>query len=1288
MFRHAALCCLCGGSFWRLAKGGFLSAIHAINRNRSFLLLGGMVAAWAAPVSAVVLWSDLGATLAHETGAGSDILGGALKRDDSSTNTLYFKFHVDPLSDAGTEEYFAAFQLYGGNAERLGVGNSLKAWAYSAFNTTTNGEFNKVFGDLDLRSSQPESSSPGVFLPYELPRRGIERTIVFKVQFVAGGEDQVTVWLNPDLAPGATEAGQPENLTTTFNANASFNEIHLRHGGGGGGWTFSDLEIATAFGDFVSPGSTEPVDATSGGGGGGLALTFRSWQREQGLPQNSVRALAQTCDGYLWIGSDDGVVRFDGVRFVSFGLREGLRSGPVQKLFEDSYGALWIGTADSGLTRWADGQFTTFTARDGLPAESVTSLSEDGEGRLWVGTQAGLAVWQDGRFATPGVAEQFNGKPITVLFKNRQGVLWLGATGAGVFRLQQGRFVALADTSVEGLLRDPHCLLEDKAGRIWVGAGDDFVLCREGDQWRRYRIPRHLARPFVSALVEEPDGTVWAGSVSEGLLQFKEGKLTAINASSGLLDNSVESLLVDREGSLWVGTGAGLTRLRRSNLLVFGQSEGLGYGPVQGLAEVAPGVIWAAKPGDGLYRWEGRNFSRLTATGLSRRYPDVISLLTARDGNCWMSGAGGLWRFKDPRYAPGEAEMAAAAGLNVIALAEDRDGGVWAGTREGQVWRLRRGEWMVQTNYLQSHAITAILHDSDGTMWIGTGGDGLYRYQKGSRDHFEKGGGLLSDWIRTVYLDAQGTLWIGTVGGGLSRWRHEQVTTFTTREGLPDNTISQILEDDTGRLWLGSNRGIACLSKREVDELVAGKTTVLYPQVYGRVEGMPSEECSGGYYPAGLKTKSGWLCFSTLKGIVVVNPRSQRPEAPLPAVVLEETLVDGVAADTLSSAPSPTRPPAPGSTDGKMGVVASANGNRTKPKASLVPHSASAEGQDRFVPPAVPVLKIAPGKHRLEFHYTGINLSAPERLRFRYRLEPLDADWVEAGARRTAFYSYVPPGEYQFRVIACNSGGAWNEAGASLLLIVLPHFWQARWFLGLASLGLLVSVAGSVRILEKRKHQRRLKLLEQERALEHERARIAQDLHDDLGSSLTRISLLSDLARADKDNPGQVEAHARKISQSAGQTVRALEEIVWALRPGSDSLQSLVEYIAHFANELFEGDSARCRLDLPQDLPTRSLPPEVRHNIFLVVKEALTNALKHAHAREVQVQAQASARTLTIVVQDDGRGFDAQALAPTPGKRHGLGNMRRRAEDMGGTLVVNSARGTGTTVKLTVNFPP
>ncbi len=248
---------------------------------------------------------------------------------------------------------------------------------------------------------------------------------------------------------------------------------------------------------------------------------------------------------------------------------------------------------------------------------------------------------------------------------------------------------------------------------------------------------------------------------------------------------------------------------------------------------------------------------------------------------------------------------------------------------------------------------------------------------------------------------------------------------------------------------------------------------------------------------------------------------------------------------------------------------------------------------------------------------------------------------------------------------------------------IVPHFWQRWWFISLMALGLLVWVGASVRVIEKRRFRVQLQRAEQERALERERARIAQDLHDDLGSTLTRLSLLSGLIRADKDNPEQVEAHAGKLAESADQTVRALEEIVWAVRPGSDTLQSLVEYIAHFANELFEGNATHCRLDLPHDLPTRPLPPDVRHNIFLIVKEALTNALKHAGAGEVRVLAKVTANTLELSVQDDGKGFDP---GPAEGRRNGLGNMRRRAEAIGGRLELQSAPGTGTTVKLLVNL--
>jgi signal transduction histidine kinase/ligand-binding sensor domain-containing protein len=1205
----------------------------------------GVILCASASCPADIIWSDLGATLAHETGPGADILNGSLKRDESAKDTLYFKFRVNPISDAGTEPYFAAFELYEGDTERLAVGNALNAWAYGAFNVfeagKTNfnifetGKTNNLTTDygIDLNSSKPTSAGNGGLFEYELPRTGIERTIVFKVQYVPGGKDLVTVWLDPDLGPGATESSQMTNLTTKFAANASFNQIRLRHGGRGDGWKFSEMAVATSFSDFVLDESgMKSGNAGLTIGRGQWPFTFQVWQRKQGLPQNFVRALAQTKDGYLWVGSegsDAGVSRFDGARFVSFGLPEGFQAGPVQTLLGDGQGALWIGSVGRGLGRWQNGKFTAFTKQDGLPSDSVNALAEDSAGRIWVGTEAGLAVWQHGHLDAFSAAGLPAGKPIAALFSNRRRTLWIGVKGAGVFILRGTQLEQVHDPAFDNLLQDPHCLLVDEEGRLWVGAGEDSVLYREEEQWRLFRLPRHLAGHYVCALAEDPDGSVWAGSVSDGLFQFKHGKLMAVNASSGLSDNLVEALLVDRDGRLWVGTHEGLNRLQPKNLSVISYHEGLGHGAVQGLAEVTPGVIWAGKTSEGLYQWDGRYFRSLPATGLSEGDGQAGALLLAKDGSCWMGGARGLLQFKDVGGVESLQGSPALTNLDVCSLAQHMDGRLWAGTRQGKLFCQEDGQWLNRSNGPPVHAITALAPMRDGSIWVGTAGDGLFSVSGNADGAWTKRSGLLSDWIRTLYLDSEGTLWIGTGGGGLSRLKEGQSATFTTREGLPENTVSQILEDDAGNLWLGGDRGIVCASKRELEDLAAHKKAAVYPRVYGYTEGMLSEECISGVFPIGLRTKSGLLWFPTQDGIVVADPHHQTMNIPAPAVVLEETLVDGV------------------------------------------PHAAES-------------LRLAPGKHRLEYRYTGFNFDAPDRVRFRYRLEGLDTDWVEAGASRAAPYSYVPPGDYHFHVIACNSDGVWNESGASVALTVLRPLWQEWWFLSLAAVCLTGSAGGAIRVVVKRKMQRRLAQLERERVLEQERARIAQDLHDDLGSSLTRISLLSGLAQEDKNNAGQVEIHVNKISQSAAQTLRALEEIVWAIRPGSDSLQSLVEYIAHFANELFEGDGVRCRLDLPADLPSRPLPPEMRHSIFLVVKEALTNSLKHSGAREVRVQAKVVDDDLEIVVQDDGKGFDPRG----PSRGNGLGNMRRRAQAMGGSVAIESRPGQGTTVRLLLHFTP
>ena len=1194
------------------------------------------------PAAAVVLWNDPGPALIRTNGVGADILGGAVKRDDSANDTLYFKFHVEPLSDKDTEPYFAGFELFEGDAERLGVGNSLEAWAYSAFfpaNQITDSNSPEVY--IDLHTAKPESPTSA---SYQYPRRGVGVTIVFKVQYVPGEDDLVTVWLNPDLGPGANEAYQPESLTTRFNVDASFDEIRLRHGGGGGGWVFSDLAVATSFTDFVDVSSAQPNNPAASAFGGVRAINFQSWQKEQGLPQAAVRALTKTHDGYLWIGGDDGLTRFDGVRFIHFGAQEGFKSGPVSTLLEDKSGAFWIGSVGNGLYRRQDGKTTAFTTGDGLPDNSITALASDADGRTWIGTGMGLVLWQDGKLTQLSAAEIFKGRRITALQRDAQGTLWVGVNGLGVFQFTNNTFVPLKDDSAGDLLRNVRCLLTDQGGRLWICVGDDFVMSRDGDRWHRYRIPHNRAGPNYSALAMGPDGTVWAGAGAGGLMQFKDGKSVEIPMSAGLVGRLVESLSVDNEGRLWVGTDAGLNCLKHKNLFSLGQSEGLGFGAVQGLTEATPGVVWAAKPNDGLYRWDGKSFSRLSTDSLSPRESQVTALLTMHDGSCWVATTNSLLLYRDPIAAGDEVEIIESASPNIIALAEDLRGAVWAGTRDGKVLELFGNQWLEPGGFSQTNAITSFALGKDGSMWVGTGGSGLYRFINGSWVHFGKKDGLSSEAIRTLYQDSQGTLWIGTADAGLDRWRYGRIVSFTTQDGLPDNTVSEILEDDSGRLWLGTSRGIVYLNKGKLDDVVSGQSTTVYPKLFGLADGMLSEECSSGFCPAGLKTKSGLLWFPTLKGLVVIDPKAVPETTEPPKPVLEEVLVDGVE--------------------------------------KLTSHEPF-----RGVAPASDRLRVTPGKHNVEFRYTGLGFDQPEQTRFRYQLEGLDTTWVDAGTRLSAPYSYLPPGDYQFRLAASSGDGIWNETTTPLELVVMRRFWQSWWFLALAALSVLALVGGIVRELVRKKMQRRLKLLEQEHALERERTRIAQDLHDEMGAKLCRISFLSEHARRGELPPQELHDQITSISNASREVLHSLDEIVWAVNPQNDTLEHVASYIGQYAEDYFNMTGIQCELEIPAPLPPYPLSSQQRHNLFLAVHEAFTNILKHSSANNARVSMALDHEVFNINIVDNGRGFDVEAAkskleSPTAGD--GLNNMVRRLEAIGGQCKIESSKGKGTHVKFVV----
>jgi ligand-binding sensor domain-containing protein/signal transduction histidine kinase len=992
------------------------------------------------------------------------------------------------------------------------------------------------------------------------------------------------------------------------------------------------LSFLLASGIFPQAKAEElPVDSSG-------PFLVRSWQTEQGLPHNMVLAVTQTRDGYLWLGTAHGLARFDGVNCRVFGLQDGLGGLEISALLEDSRGALWIGTVGGGLSRYFHGAIETFTAKDGLAGDSINALLEDTGGNLWVGTTTGLSRRRDGKFQP--VAARFDSIYVRALAKDQDGTIWLATLRDGLVRFQDEKFATVSGPP-EFKTISAYDLLVDNRNRLWASLPNGIVLCRENEKWIRYGAEAGLPPVFINKLAQTADGTLWAGSLDEGLYYLKDGRFTALHKSDGLSDDAICSLFVDPQQNIWAGTRAGgLNRLSPKKLWVCRVLDNASERLPICLAQTRDGKLWVGAAGRGIYQWNAGRFEQFLHEPPMSGHLFVGALLGADDGSLWWGAGPALFQWKDGTVLSDYGQEAWLRGDRILSLCEDRAGGMWIGTYNGQLRLLQQGQFTA-VNGLSGKPVTALAQAADGTLWIGSLGDGLGRLQNGKLSTFTIQDGLRSNLIRSLYLDSEGTLWIGTVSGGLARWAHGRLTSFTSEQGLIDDTILQILEAEDGNLWLGCNRGICRVSKKSLDDLAEGKTTSVHPLAFGSPEGMISEQCEGNF-AAGLQARDGRLLFSTAKGIVIIDPRQQTNNAVQPAVLMEDILVDGQVKNDLFRTLDPA---------GRAEI------------------------------PALPA-----GRHSLEFHYTGLNFSAPEKIQFRYRLEGLDADWAEAGAGRVARYPYVPSGKFHFQVIACNSDGRWNKNGAEVSFVVLPHFWQTAWFAGLLVLTLLVLTGGGIRYVERRRYRARLKRLELERLMERERARIARDLHDELGSSLTRISMLSDLGQSRGNSTEQLQARVEKISNFAVRTARSLDEIVWAVNPRNDSLRSLLEYLTQFARELFEDANVRCRFHIPEDLPRSQLLPEMRHNLFLAVKEALTNALKHARATEVSLRAQIVRRQIEILIQDNGAGFDP-ALVESATARSGLKNMRQRIESLGGRFAIQTAPGKGTTIIISLQCP-
>jgi diguanylate cyclase (GGDEF)-like protein len=772
------------------------------------------------------------------------------------------------------------------------------------------------------------------------------------------------------------------------------------------------------------------------------------WHIEEGLPQSSVEAIFQTRDGYLWLGTQEGLARFDGVRFAVFDRSNtpALRHNRVVALYQDGVGALWIGTEGGGLTRYESGQFTTRRVADGLPNDRVRAITEDTSGQLWIGTDGGLVVVP--RQGSRGFERMTDlpGQAVLALHPRRAGGVWVG-TESGLAWCSRA---AGAATRVAASIPPILSLWEDEDGSVWAGTLRGLFHV-EGSTARVFGASAGLPEAPIHAVLGDRDGNLWVGVEGRGLCRIRNGRVAFLTTREGLSNDSVLRLFEDREGSLWIGMqDGGLDRLADGKFVTWTTREGLPGDIVWPIFGDRDGNVWVGTSANGLGRFRDGRFTRVTARdGLTS--DSIQAIAQDRGGALWLgTRGGGLDRLQGGRVKA----FTTREGLpvdSVSALWPDADGALWVGMRNGGLVMVRRGVVVPApgAETLRNTSIYDILRGRNGDLWIATNGSGLVRLRGDRLERFTIENGLSSDIIDSLHEDDDGTLWVGTYGGGLVRRRGDRFTAYTTAQGLFDDAVFRVLDDGLGNLWMSCNKGVFRVSRGEIEDLDRGAIGRLHPVAYGRADGMESRECNGANQPAGWRGPDGRLWFPTIHGAATIDPARIPKNGVPPPVVVEEVLADG----------SPLPP-------GKA-------------------------------------LEIGPGKDSLEIRYTATSLLVPERVRFRYKLEGFDRDWIDAGGRRTAYYTQVPPGTYRFTVKAANDDGVWNQAGASVSFRVQPPFYRTPGFLAVGFLMALGLAAAAYRLQVRRVHAREQTLMH----LVEQRTRELEDLN----RALARLSSLDGL---------------------------------------------------------------------------------------------------------------------------------------------------------------------------------
>jgi ligand-binding sensor domain-containing protein/signal transduction histidine kinase len=946
-------------------------------------------------------------------------------------------------------------------------------------------------------------------------------------------------------------------------------------------------------------------------------FTRRVWQTQDGLPENTVQAFAQTPDNYLWIGASGGLIRFDGAGFVLYDRDNApaIRENSIFCLTVGRDGTLWAGTDGGGLLRYRGGTFRAYAVAQGLANEFVRAVVESRDGVLWVGTDDGLFRLDgdllnrvDGIGKIPKLA-------VHAIREDRAGNLWVGGSTILMIRGSDCKEFHLEGYGSANRVKS---IVETADGTVWVGTVSGLQRMPRGARESGHFEEVPNIASTVRALLEDRSGTLWIGTIGDGLIRYDGGHFSRVTAPDNPPSSTVLALFTDNEQNIWAGMQTGLLRLSRAAINTFPLTDAANadFGTVYSDPD---GSLWVASTH--LYRI---NAERDGSQPVAAPAPGIRVRTVLRDstGALWIGTEGdGVFRSRNGQRV----QFTKRTGLVndfIRAFLESRDGSVWIGTDEG----ISRWHDGALTNYLEPQglayfSIRTMAETRGGDIWIGTE-RGVSHWRQGRFIQDEVTARLRTEKIWAIHEDNDGGLWFGTRGAGLFRWRGGKLTAISELQGLAGNSIYQILEDTQGTFWMSGPNAISAVSRRDLD-LLADRPG-FHPAVtlYGLSDGVEATQIYGGVAPAGCLTARGEIWFPSNRGPVRIIPLEARGET-LPKVVLEQVLVDGKETPLTSG------------------------------------------------------LVVPPGEGRLQISYAAIRLRSQERIRFRYMLEGFDHDWTEALQRRVAFYTNLPPGEYRFRVQTFEMNMPESVTEAALAIEWRPHLYRSPWFLALCGLVLLGGVLAVYRLRLRQVHARFRAVLE-------ERNRVAREMHDTVIQGCASVSALLEAVVAVEPNEN---GSGRELLDCARKQVRATVDearrAVWNLRRSGTTSPEIGPLLDQMAQQA--SNASRVPVCCQTSGRPVVLDPAVEHDILMVAREAVYNAVKHAKPKEVRILVQFADDRIQMRVVDDGCGFDPDQPFSGVDEHFGLVGMRERTERLGGRFEIRSVLGKGT--ELLVEVP-